>query len=61
MSEALAAAGIKKGVQEKWQLWLPEAHRYLHQEMMDKLNDLATVHVSAPYKMIMAVATDKNP
>jgi type II secretory pathway pseudopilin PulG len=64
MSEALAAAGIKKGVQEKWQFvvaWKPTD--IYTKEMMDKLNDLSDgkyVFV-APYKMIMAVATDKNP
>lgn len=64
MSEALGAAGIKKGVQEKWQFvvaWKPTD--IYTKEMMDKLNDLSDgkyVFV-APYKMIMAVATDKNP
>lgn len=64
MSEALSAAKIKKGVQEKWQFviaWKPTD--IYTKEMMDKLNDLSDgkyVYV-APYKMIMAVAKDKNP
>ncbi|HPV14019.1 MAG TPA: hypothetical protein PL126_00050 [Candidatus Cloacimonadota bacterium] len=64
MSEALSAAKIKKDLQEKWQFvvaWKPTD--IYTKEMMDKLNDLSDgkyVYV-APYKMILAVAKDKNP
>ena len=64
MSQALNDAKIKKDVQDKWQFvvaWKPTD--IYTKEMMEKLNDLSDgkyVFV-APYKMILAIAKDKNP
>lgn len=64
MSQALNDAKIKRDLQDKWQFvvaWKPTD--IYTKEMMEKLNDLSDgkyVFV-APYKMILAIAKDKNP
>jgi len=64
LEDSMQKAGISPKIQEKWQFVIAWKLTEIYTtEMVQKLKDVSTNQMAyvAPYRMIMASATDKNP